>query len=195
MVFKIVAGGSEAGEGEPWSSAEPWRSLLAQLARGEHDALGQLYDLASTRLYRLALWRTGNRDDAAEVVQEVFVRLARDHTRLAGIDDPRWWLLAVAHRIAVDVTRRRRRRKAEAIEDFSSLAASAVDQGRTVDAERAWALVARLSPKQREVIFLHHFAELSFAEIGRCIGVPAFTAASRHRLAIASLRRLLGGGR
>jgi RNA polymerase sigma-70 factor (ECF subfamily) len=179
----------------PWDSLEPWRALFAELSGGNRDALGRLYDMASTRLYRLALWRTGNSDDASEVVQEVFIRLARDREQLGHIADPRWWLLAVTHRIAVDLTRRRSRRRDNATGDFRAFAAPAADPGRMIDADRAWELIRRLSPRQREVIFLHHFAELSFKEIGRCLGIPAFTAASRHRLAIAALRRLLGGTR
>lgn len=188
-VFQVIV---KTSTERPWDNPEPWRGVMAELAAGNREALGRLYDMASTRLYRLALWRTGNRDDASEVVQEVFVRLAREREQLGRILDPRWWLLAVAHRIAVDITRRRNRRRNEATGDFSGLVAPAADPGRTIDADRAWELIRRLSPRQREVIFLHHFAELSFAEIGRCLGIPAFTAASRHRLAIATLRRLLG---
>ncbi len=194
MQAVVVNGGERRSEA--WASPEPWLALLAELAGGEQDALGRLYDLASTRLYHLALWRTGNPEDAAEVVQEVFVRVARERGRLRSVADPRSWLLAVTHRVAVDLTRRRRRREAETLEQYTGqLAAPAADQGRTLDAGRAWSLVARLSPKQREVIYLHHFVELSFTQIGRCLGVPAFTAASRHRLGIAALRRLLGGAK
>ena len=190
VVLKAVSNEDEASGG-PWANPGPWKQAFEELARSNHEALGLLYDMASKRLYRLALWRTGNHEDACEVVQEVFVRLARDHTRLNNVADPRWWLIAVAHRIAVDVTRRRRRNPTKSVENAARIAAPVVDVNRTIDADRAWKLIQELSPKQREVIFLHHFAELSFAEIGRCLGVPKFTAASRHRLAIAALRRLL----
>jgi RNA polymerase sigma-70 factor (ECF subfamily) len=184
-----------ANQGEPpdlnWANPEPWKQAFAQLATGRRETLGALYDMASKRLYRLALWRTGNHEDACEVVQDVFVRLAREHARLSDVDDPRWWLLAVAHRIAVDLTRRRRRHRTKRVENASGHVAPSMNADRAMDAGRAWKLIQKLSPKQREVIYLHHFAELSFAEIGRCLGIPTFTAASRHRLAIAALRRLL----
>jgi RNA polymerase sigma-70 factor (ECF subfamily) len=192
LVLEVFANESKSNSG-PWANPERWREVFAELVLGKHEALGLLSDMASSRLYRLALWRTGNHEDACEVVQEVFVRVAREHARLNSVSDPRWWLLAVAHRIAIDVTRRRRRHQTEPVEKAENLAAPVMDVVRTLDADRAWNLIQQLSPKQREVIFLHHFAELSFAEISRCLGVPTFTAASRHRLAIAALRRLLGG--
>lgn len=175
-----------------WDSAEPWLALFAELAAGHLEALGRLYDLASGRLYGLSLWRTGNSEDAREVVQEVFVRVAEQRERLAAVRDPRWWLLSLAHRLAVDVTRRRQRRPVEPIDDHPYLEANVPDRAREADGRRAWALVGGLSPKQREVIYLHHFEGMSHAEIGRSLGVPTFTAASRYRLGLTALRRLLG---
>jgi RNA polymerase sigma-70 factor (ECF subfamily) len=175
---------------EPWDDPQPWIRLFLELAAGRSESLAALYDLASTRLHGLALWRTGSRDDAAEVVQEVFVHVAQERERLAGVRDPRWWLLAVTHRIAVDVTRRRARRRTEPIEGHPYLEAPAHDPTRGLDARRVSALLARLSPKQREVIYLHDFAGLSYADIGRSLGIPTFTAASRYRLGVARLRSL-----
>jgi RNA polymerase sigma-70 factor, ECF subfamily len=175
-----------------WDDAARWHEIFAELAAGRVERLADLYDIASRRLFGLALWRTGRRELAAEVVQEVFVRVAEQGDRLARVRDPRWWLLAVGHRLAVDAARRAARRETEPIEDHADLAVEPVDHGRAVDAQRAWALVARLSAKQREVVYLRHAAGMSHAEIGRCLGVPAFTAASRYRLALAALRGMLG---
>ena len=175
-----------------WDDAARWREIFAELAAGRVERLADLYDLASRRLHGLALWRTGRHDLAADVVQDVFVRVAEQGVRLARVRDPRWWLLAVTHRLAIDAVRRAARREAEPVEDHADLAADPVDHGRTLDARRVWALAARLSAKQREVVYLRHAAGMSHAEIGRCLGIPAFTAASRYRLALAALRSMLG---
>jgi RNA polymerase sigma-70 factor, ECF subfamily len=175
-----------------WDDASRWVELFRELAAGDPEKLGQLYDMASRRLYGLALWRTGSRELAADVVQEVFVRIAERRERLGGVRDPRWWLLSVTHRLAVDAVRRARYRYAEPLDEHADLAAEPVDDGRSVDARRAWTLLGKLSAKQREVVYLHDAAGMSHAEIGRCLGIPAFTAASRYRLALKALRGLLG---
>ena len=175
-----------------WDDAARWREIFAELAAGRVERLADLYDLASRRLHGLALWRTGRHDLAADVVQDVFVRVAEQGVRLARVRDPRWWLLAVTHRLAIDAVRRAARREAEPVEDHADLAADPVDHGRMLDARHVWALAARLSAKQREVVYLRHAAGMSHAEIGRCLGIPAFTAASRYRLALAALRSMLG---
>jgi RNA polymerase sigma-70 factor (ECF subfamily) len=142
-------------------------------------------------MFGLALWQTGNVEDAAEVVQEAFIRLAEKRESLRAVRDPRWWLLKLTHRLAIDVARRLQTRTSEPIEAHPYLQAPEADPGAVLDAQRVSRLVAQLSAKQREVVYLHIFAGMSHAEIGRSLGVPTFTVASRYRLAIANLRRLL----
>lgn len=170
-----------------------WRELFDDLAAGRTAALGALYDAAAPQLYGLALWRTGSAEDASDVVQDVFVRVVEQGARLATVRNPRAWLLTVTHRAAVDVTRRRTRRRAAPLEDCPLLIAAAADGDRAIDAARASRMLAALPAGQRDAIFLRHFADCSFAEIGAIVGVPKFTAASRYRNGIGRLRRLMEG--
>ena len=191
-MIEVAVEKTPAARAGAWQDSARWRELFREFAAGRPDGLGELYDMASRRLYGLALWRTGSRELAADVVQDVFVRVAERRERLGEVRDPRWWLLAVTHRLAVDAVRRAARRQAEPIDEQAGVAAESVDDARAVDARRAWALLGNLSAKQREVVYLHDAAGMSHAEIGRCLGIPAFTAASRYRLAIRALRGLFG---
>jgi len=170
---------------------EDWLALFAALADGRVQALEELYDLAARRLYGFALWLTGSRDDAADVVAETMVRVAEQRDRLRTVKDPRAWLLAVSRRLGVDVVRRRSRRPSEPLDAAALVAAPEADPDRALDAERVSTLLATLPVRHREVVFLRHYADCTFAAIGRVVGVPTFTAASRYRLAIRRLRRLV----
>jgi RNA polymerase sigma-70 factor (ECF subfamily) len=97
----------------------------------------------------------------------------------------------VTHRVAIDLCRKRSRRDADPLDEIAYLEAVSEDPADALDARAASELVGRLPAKQREVLLLRHFADCTFREIGRITGIPTFTAASRHRLAIAKLRRLL----
>ncbi len=174
-------------------SRESWRELFAQLAEGKVQALERLYDIASRRLYGLALWHTGSPEDAGDVVQEVFVRVAEQRHRLEQVRDPRSWLLTVAFRLSIDVLRCRRRRPTEPIDAHPLLAAAESEPERALDADRASRLLASLPEAQRDALYLRHFADCTFGEIGAITGVPTFTAASRYRLGLRRLRRLVGG--
>lgn len=188
--FRSVAADVRAGA---WDDPGPWRELFDAVASGDEGALAGLYDLAASRLYGLALWRTGSREDAADVMQETFVRVAESRGRLGTVRDPRWWLLAVAHRLATDRVRRRTRHPEVDIEACADLVAATSDHAAAIDAARACRLLREVPPKQRAVVYLHHFGEMTFAEIGRSLGIPRFTAASRYRLALQRLRALIGG--
>jgi RNA polymerase sigma-70 factor (ECF subfamily) len=167
-------------------------ALFGALADGDAGALGPLYDALADDVYGLALWRTGSAVEAADVLHEVFVRLARAGARLRSVRDPRAFVLRVTHRCALDVHRRRRRRSETDLDEARFVEASPASAERDIDARRASRLLLELPHPQREAIWLHLFAGCTFAEVARVAGVPTFTAASRFRLGVARLRRLMG---
>jgi RNA polymerase sigma-70 factor (ECF subfamily) len=184
---------SNASERAPRHADEDWRGLFVDLAAGRVGALEELYDAASPKLYGLALWLTGSEEDAADVVQDVFVRVAEQGARLGKVRNPRAWIMTVTHRAAIDLVRRRNRRQTEPLENCAYLTAAADDGERTLEATQVSALLAGLPDTHRVVIYLKHFAGCTFAEIGDIVGVPKFTAASRYRNGIQKLRRFLEG--
>ncbi len=172
----------------PWGDA--LRTPFAALAAGDVDALETVWEIAGGRVYAIALWRTGNAEDARDVVQDVFVRLASRQRGLEEVEAPGPWLLAVAHRVAVDATRRRRVRTTESLASADLVAASSSPERAAEVADLSRALAGVPAP-QREAVSLRHLAGHSFREIAAITGVPTFTAASRCRLGLARLRRLL----
>ncbi len=176
-----------AGAAEP----ETAESCFRRLAAGELAAAAELYDRFGSEVYGLALWTCGSAADAADVVQEVFLRLIQRRSRLAAVRRARPYLLSVARRAAIDLVRKRRRHEPLAEE---LLAPATSDPAARIEAARLGGRLARLPPQQRTALYLRYFSELSYAEIGRVTGVPTFTAASRCRLALRRLRRGLEKG-
>ncbi len=187
MANLTAAAGTERERGPEPALLE----LFSELAGGRIAALEALYDALADDVHGLALWRTGSAADAADVVQEVFVRLAQAGQALRRVRDPRGWVRTMAHRAAVDVHRKRSRRGEEPIETVPFLEAPQVAPERRLDAERVSELLHELPAKQREALYLHVHAGCTFAEVGRATGVPTFTAASRCRLALKKLRGLM----
>ena len=64
------------------------RDQFAELAGGRVEALEPLYDALAGEVHGIALWRTGSAADAADVLQEVFIKLALAGRRLAGVREP-----------------------------------------------------------------------------------------------------------
>jgi len=166
--------------------------LFGELAAGRDVALEEIYRAAADELYGLALWRSGSPVDAADAVQDVFVRLVRRPAALGRIRDPLAYLRRMTHRAAIDLYRKRARHPEEPLEAVRFVEAEDGSPERRLDAEQASRRLRGLPAPQREAIYLRHFAGCSFAEIGKATGVPTFTAASRYRLGMRRLRQLTG---
>lgn len=170
-----------------------WLELFSSIAIGDEAALDRIFELSARTLYGLALWRTASVEDARDVVQDVFVRVAEHRRDLPAVRDPRSWLLAVTHRLAIDLTRRRKVRRTSSLEEIALLSVDSDCAERSIDQSLATRLLLELPPTQRDAIYLHLFADLTFAAVGDVVGVPTFTAASRYRRGIRKLRRLMEG--
>jgi RNA polymerase sigma-70 factor (ECF subfamily) len=82
--------------------------LVARAAKGEHHALSQLYDQSSTVLFSLALRILGNREEAADVLQEIYLDVWRKIVRYdIGRGTPIAWLITLTRSRAIDRLRTR----------------------------------------------------------------------------------------
>jgi RNA polymerase sigma-70 factor (ECF subfamily) len=130
-------------------------------------------------------WVSGHAD-AEDVVQEAFVRFWRSRSR---VSNPAAYLYACVKRCALEwlraAARRSRREEASARAEAEPLFEDALEQQeRRVAVEAA---LASLPEKQREVLVMKIWGGLSFPQIAAALEIPAETAASRYRYALAKL--------
>jgi RNA polymerase sigma-70 factor (ECF subfamily) len=187
----VIEGSAFPATGQTASWGEALRRPFEELAAGNVEALETVWEVAGGRLYAIALWRTGNQADARDVVQEVFVKLASRRQDLKRVSSPGVWLLTVAHRAAIDLTRRKAVRAAEPLGDTQFVAGAGSDPHLAAEASRLSGALSQLPAPQREAVSLRHLSGHSFREIATITGVPTFTAASRCRLGLARLRQIL----
>lgn len=169
--------------------------LTESLAAGDPEAFAALYDRLAIRLLGAARTMTGSRVDAEDVVQELFVDLARGRPRLAAVND----LEAYVFTMLRNAVRRRGRRAAldrrallAIVERRLAAGSTAAGAAELADDDVA-AAVAALPQAQREVVALKIDAGLTFAEIAAVTGMSLNTAASRYRYALEKLRTFLAG--
>lgn len=156
--------------------------------------LATLYEAEHGRLRRLLIQRGVPAAVAADAVQEAFLRLLRTPTE--GVRDPRSYLFRTAGNIAIDEFRSRSRASA-VIDPTAEIDHSVADPALQPDAalmsaERLAELdkaLAELSPRAREVLLLHKFDGLSYAEIAERLGISKNTVMVHLANAIGALRR------
>lgn len=151
----------------------------------------RLYDEHAQPLYAFLLNLTRDEADTRDLLQEVFVKLARDPNLLRGVREERAFLIRLAHNAAIDLMRRRgtrdRTRENFAAEMVSPFAPSANPDEEVFRNELAVAL-AELPPEQRAVAHLKLWEDLTFEQIAAALDISPNTAASRYRYALDKLR-------
>jgi RNA polymerase sigma-70 factor (ECF subfamily) len=177
------------------AAAEADRAAVQRMARGDHDALADLYDRHARLLYSLALRIVRLQADAEDVLQEVFAQVWRQASRY---DTSRGavvgWLVTLTRSRALDKLRRGRARP-EAT-DGEQRAQEVPDTSPGIDLtlvskEQASAVRAALDAlpdNQRVPLELAYYEGLSQSEIAAKLDVPLGTIKTRMRQALLRLR-------
>jgi RNA polymerase sigma-70 factor (sigma-E family) len=140
----------------------------------------------SGALARSAYLLTGDVHLAEDLVQDTLARVA-DHWRRIG-HRPDAYARRVMHNLAIDRWRRRRARPAEVVTDrHPELGHDGPDVERRLVLRDA---LAQLTPKQRAVVSLRFYEDLTEAQTAAVLGISVSTVKSQTRDALARLRRL-----
>ena len=157
--------------------------------------LDEVYREHAPALFRFLLRLTGDEADTRDVLQEIFIRLAKSPQLLHGVTAPRSYLFRMAHRLVIDRHRRettRREHDDRAYREQAGVAdpAPMPDDVAWLQKSLAGSLDA-LPAEQKAVVVLKVWEEMTFAEIAGLLDIPANTAASRYRYALDKLREAL----
>ncbi len=157
----------------------------------DQEQLEALYDEYAKALYGYLLSLTRREADAANLLQDTFVKLARNPRCLDRVANVKAFLFRMAHNLAVDNARRdrSRRERAEALE--TPLLREGADPDAECFRQSLESALTSLPEEQRSAVFLRLWGGLSTGEIGKVCGVSENTIASRYRYGLEKLRQLL----
>lgn len=153
--------------------------------------LARLYDEHAQPLYAFLLNLTRDEAETRDVLQELFLKLARNADLLEGVREERAFLFRLAHNAAIDALRRRGTRdrtRAQFGLELGSPFASTRDPDEATFRRELTAALGELPPEQRAVAHLKLWAGLTFEQIAATLEISPNTAASRYRYAIDKLR-------
>ncbi len=210
IAASALGGVGETGEKRREASGSTAPGAPAVVAgRSDRERLGDLFDIHHRRLFQLACRLTSDREAARDLVQETFLRAARQVGRVPrDAAHGEGWLVQTM----VNLCRDHHRRAAVRARAASSLATAALHASREAPAERGAesrvvaqatvrAALAQLSPRRRAVVVLHELEELPVSAVARLLGVAEVTvrwhlmAARRHLAALLVAPRCSGAVR
>ncbi len=153
--------------------------------RAEEQALTGLVSQYAGTLYRVAYSVLRNSADAEDAVQEAFVRVLRHRETLAEVRDQRVWLIRIVWNVVLD--RKRRMKTRPETDDVAELARVLPAGGLTAEERvaatqhhaRVLACVEQLPAKERQVLMLSAFEELTSVEIASVLGITESSVRSR----------------
>ena len=166
---------------------------LSKAWAGDEAAFGELIREHEAMVFGIALHTLGDRQQAEDLAQEVFLQLYRKIGEIESSDHLTHWLRRVTSNRCIDALRRRRFRivPLETVAEPETAAAEADPLAH----RRIRGAMAELPPKQRLVIALRYQEELDLSEIARTLGIPLNTVKSHLRRGVETLRRRLCGAR
>ncbi len=153
--------------------------------------LERLYDCYAVGLFQYFLSFTRAEPDARDLLQDHFVKLARNGGCLDGVRCERAFLFRMAHNQAIDWSRRVALRRAKANDLPAPIVVRSGDPDAVQFAAKLEEAMAALPDEQRGVVQLKLWGEMTFEQIGEIQGTSPNTAASRYRYGIEKLRQLL----
>ena len=175
-------------------------ALLARVVKGDVQAFSQLYDQSSTLLYSLALRMLGDKEDANELLQEVYLEVWRKVSRYdVGRGTPLAWLVTLTRSRAVDRLRARNSRGQQKIVASLDGANQVPDRSpNPFDAQTDQEIrmlvlgaLTTLPPAQQQALELAYYEGLSHAEIAAKLNQPLGTVKTRIKLGMSKLRESL----
>ncbi len=164
--------------------------LLQLVAQGDAAAFAELYDRFAPRVFGLALKLVGDRQEAQDVLQEVFLDLWRRGGAFdAALGTAPAWILMIARARSIDAIRKRQRRRRR----LASLD-PAPELGPASAGDAAWLerVLPALAPELRDVVHLAYARGMTREQIGEVLGIPTGTVKTRLRSAVAQMSASLG---
>lgn len=170
------------------------RALIERYRKGDREAFTELMVRYQRPIYNAALWMLRRAEDASDIAQIVFLRVA-EH-----VDDydPQYRFFSWIYRIAVNESLNllRRNGSEDTLEDDSDIPEpeSSNPEARLSESERAARVgqaMKSMSTMDRTVLTLRHFSECSYQEIAEILEIDETTVKSRLYEARQRLRGLL----
>jgi RNA polymerase sigma-70 factor (ECF subfamily) len=161
------------------SQARQW---LLDIASGRQSALEKFYRHFHAQVHQFALRLSGNAADAAEITNASMLEVWRSASAFAGDSKVRTWLFGIVNHRAIDLLRRRRRLHSDDLDELvdDSPSCNIADAiGGAQDARHVRHCVEQLPERQKAVVHLAFFEELSYPEVAAALHVPVGTIKTR----------------
>lgn len=172
-------------------------SLIRRAQQSDPVALTQIYEENFDRIYRYIVFKIGDRMEAEDLTQQVFLKAIHSISAFKWKGMPfSSWLYRIAHNQIVDYIRKRSRRPTVSLDDTDPPGNDSPEKTteQKMAMEELVAAAEKLTKSQRAVISLRFAAQLSIAETAKTMGKSEGAVKALQHSAVAALRRVMAAG-
>ena len=182
------------------------QTLVHNYINGDESALETLLERHKRKIFEYILKYVKAKDIAEDIFQETFFKVINT-LKMGKYDEEGkflYWVLRISHNLIVDSMRKNKKMptistvksvSGEEVDIFSVLNIPSQDSGTpylSSDSKQNLRKLIRCLPeKQREVVVMRHYYDMSFIEIAERIDVSRNTALGRMRYALINLRKMM----
>ncbi len=179
------------------------KELIGKYIRGDHNSFEVLIQRHQNRIYAYILMITKNRELADDLFQDTFIKVIKTIRAGSYNEEGKFlqWVMRIAHNLIIDHFRKSNRipvidnSKHENFNIFDTINVmeKSVEEQMITDQihKDVRKLIEFLPDEQREVLYMRHYAEMSFKDIADVTNVSINTALGRMRYALINLRKLI----
>lgn len=161
--------------------------ILREASQGDLSSFEAVYKAAAGFVYNIAFRIVGNKEDAEEVTQDVFMILYRKLRRFRFESSFKTWVYRITVNCAINFSRKMPKYKMEEYDDALEVAGCAVGPQAEIDREdrerSVKELLGAISPQQRACVVLREMEGLSYRGIAQVLSVNVNTVRSRLKRA------------
>lgn len=179
------------------------RELIGRYLQGNHSSLEILIHRHQNRVYAYILMITKNKELADDLFQDTFIKVINTIRSGSYNEEGKFlqWVMRIAHNLVIDHFRKSNRipvidnSKKDNYDIFDNLNFTDESVEDRIITEQIHndirKLIELLPTEQREVLFMRHYADMSFKDIAEVTDVSINTALGRMRYALINLRKLV----
>ena len=177
-----------------YSEAEAIEALLAQIARGDKAALGELYERTHAAVFGFAMSMCSSPADAEDILHDTYLAVFSSAGQYKARGKPMAWIMTIAKNLARMRMRKAGRQLDIADEDWERYLAAK----NTVSPDERMLLRAALkilSDTEQQIVMLHAVAGVKHREIAAILDMPTATVLSKYSRAVKKLRTAMEDNR
>lgn len=179
------------------------KELISKYIQGDQNSFEILIQRHQNRIYAYILMITKNKELADDLFQDTFIKVIKTMRAGSYNEEGKFlqWVMRIAHNLIIDHFRKSNRMpiidnsKNENFNIFDTLIIKekSIEEQMITDQihKDVRKLIEYLPDEQREVLYMRHFAEMSFKDIAEVTNVSINTALGRMRYALINLRKMI----